>query len=211
MKIGIDMDGVIARFTMRAIENCKKVFGLEVIYDEIRIPQFANMIWDQLTVEQQANYPTKGHLYNDLCPPGFFEELEPFPGAIQAVKDLYSAGHKIIFLTKPLEWKYSAPEKIAWLKYFFSDIEYRVIMVSDMTCKHLVGVDVLVDDDPRALIKLPPYHGICISQPWNKEFREKSYNGIVAEDFRAAAQFLLNNEKMMGWFDKGGLDATTID
>lgn len=221
MKLCIDMDGVIANFTERAIMMTDRVYKLKLTCDDLRETRIGNLIRNRLldrTYNEQVGFTgivanlhsmvdEEKEIYKKICPKGFFASLSPYPNAIEAVKSLDNAGHEIIFLTKPLEWKHSSSEKIEWLNEYFNDIRYSVIMVSDMSSKHMIQCDCLIDDDPRALVKLPPYHGICIARPWNKEFREKSYEGIVANSMAEAAEWLLANEDFMSLSDKGGFDA----
>ena len=206
MKLCIDLDGVLANFTSKALEQVKKIYDIEMKYEDITKARIGEMVWDKMSEEQREKYG-EPNVYGDICPAGFFYSLDTYPGAVEGVKNLYHAGHKIIFLTKPLEWKHSSSEKMEWLDLHFNDIEYSVIMVSDMSSKYRVQCDCLIDDDPRALVKLPPYHGICIARPWNKEFREKYYEGIVVDSMREASEWLINNEDFMSLPDRGGIDA----
>ena len=210
LKICVDMDGVLANFTQNAVLMANTLWNLELTYDSITEPQIGKLIINELYKRAKKDYDLSGfedNIYKKLCPKGFFFYLDPYPNAIKAVKNLYEAGHEIIFLTKPLEWKYSSSEKIAWLDKYFGDIKYSIIMVSDMSSKYMIQCDCLIDDDPRALVKLPPYHGICIARPWNKEFREKMYEGIVVDSMEAAANWLLENQEFMSLPDRGGIDA----
>lgn len=206
MKLCVDMDGVIANFTGRACMVASEAFGINLTYNEVIEARISTLIKDKLKLAERE-LPSDKEIYEKLCPPGFFGSLNDYPDAVEGVKRLYCAGNKIIFLTKPLEWRHSSSEKIDWLKKHFSDIEYSVIMVSDMSSKYMVQCDCLIDDDPRALEKLPPYHGICIARPWNEEFRLKQYEGIVVGSMAAAADWLLENQEFMSLPDRGGIDA----
>ena len=80
-------------------------------------------------------------------------------------------------------------------------------MVSDMESKHLISANVFIDDDPRALASMDRYSSICIEQPWNEEYREKSYEGFCCKNIFDAALFIRENKKFFMQLDKGGLDA----
>jgi 5'(3')-deoxyribonucleotidase len=207
MKICIDMDGTIANFSDLAIRKVRSNFGIEIKNEELEVPNIGKITWDKMTGQQRSGYKSYLDLYKFICPPGFFRELNPFLGATNAVKELYNIGAKIIFLTKPLDWTYSTQEKMDWLNIYFKDIEYSVIMVNDMTSKSMIDCDILIDDDPLALMKLPPYNGICIERPWNKEFREKAYTGISVKEMYDASEFIIKNFEFMSQKDKGAFDA----
>lgn len=204
---GIDLDGVIAGFTELAIENVKKEFHIDVTYEEMYIPNIGKIVWDKMSDKEKNGYNNYQELYARICPAGFFSYLKPIGNSVQSVKNLYSAGCRIVFITKPMDWQYSTNEKYEWLKRYFKDIEYSVVMVDSMQAKKLFDVDVLVDDDAYALMKLAPYNRICIKTPWNKEYREKGYEGISVNNFDEAAEFIINNLDFYSQKDKEGLDA----
>ena len=190
MLIGIDMDGVLARFTKRAIENAASEFNVVFTEEEVVSPPFAQMVWEKMPegTEKLKWADNPNRMYELICPRGFFEELEPYEGAVDAVKALYNCGHQIVIITKPLEWANSTQEKMRWLRKHFSDIQYSVIMVGSVDAKAMVDVDVMIDDDPRVIKAFADkysYHGvyqgnkndpiaskvIVIDQPWNQNIR----------------------------------------
>ena len=205
--VGIDMDNTICNFVKEANKNFKNEFNEIIPYDDIYIPRMEKIIWERLSDNKKAEYKNYNELKDIMVPVGFFEKLEPLGDSVNSIKKLYNAGCKIIFITKPMEWKFSTSEKYNWLKKYFSDIQYSVAMVDSMQTKKLFNFDVLVDDDAYALMKLPPYSKICINTPWNKEYREKSYEGISVDNFDEAAKFILNNLDFYSQKDKEGLDA----
>ena len=63
---------------------------------------------------------------------GAYLELEPMPGAVEAVKDLEAAGFLVFALTKiPRSNPYAATEKLLWAKRHFSSLEDRIIITPD--------------------------------------------------------------------------------
>lgn len=208
--VAIDMDNTICNFVDEANKNFKEEFNIIIPYNEIYIPRMEKILWERLSDIQKKPYRDYHELEGIMVPLGFFYNLKPIGDSIESVKNLYRAGCKIIFITKPMEWKYSTWEKNEWLRKYFNDIQYSVAMVDSMEAKKLFNVDVLIDDDAYALMKLPPYSKICIKTPWNKVYREKGYEGISVDNFDVAAKFILDNLDFYKQEDKEGLDGPKI-
>ena len=193
MRIAVDMDGTIVDFTTEFKTKIETTFGVECNAGYID----AKWVYDNLTDEQKAQYSDHREIYEDLCGAGFFLNLKPFPGAIEAVSELFDEGHEIYFLTKPLNWDRSAPEKALWLKKYFPGRKYRIIMVDSAKSKHIIDVDVIVDDDKRVLCGDSMAMKICIAQPWNQEFRDgmSTYDEmiVVAADMTEATDIILGS------------------
>ena len=186
--IAIDMDGTIADFTTKSFEKVKELYGIKLTKDDAYKPKTAELVWERMTDQQKNKYENKNEIYGEICSAGFFLSLKPFDGAIEGVKHLAEDGHEIVFLTKPLNWDRSAPEKAKWLKKHFPDLDYTIIMVDSVKAKHLIDVDVLVDDDSRVLEGVELAVPICIAQPWNEKDRDKYV--IVAESFANAVEMI---------------------
>lgn len=191
MILAIDMDGTIVDFKTKFKENIKKLYGIEC--DEGYVN--GKTVYKELDESIKKKYKSYKDIYDDVCAEGFFIDLDPYPGAIDAINELYEYGHEIIFLTKVLNWKRSASEKAIWLNKHLGNIKYKTIMVDHVSCKHIVEADLIVDDDSRILegVYIPK---ICIAQPWNKEYRENSvddYNLMIAESFVEAKDIILTN------------------
>lgn len=206
LNICIDMDGVIAKFTDSAFVMAKEVFDLELTIEDMVHSKIGNIIWNKLPISKRLQLSNEREIYKYLCPEGFFESLEIYDGAVKAIKMLSDFGHNITFLTKPLEWRYSSNEKIKWLNKYFGNIDYSVIMVSDMQAKHIIDADLIIDDDPRVLEGIEEKRAICIARKWNEEYRVKQYNGVTVENIYEAAQFIIKNEKYYLQLDKEGLE-----
>jgi len=169
MKIGVDMDGVIANFTSSALRNVKKTWGISITYDEVINHRMNDTVWSHMNEEDKSNFDgRKRDMYKHICPPGFFEELDPYEGAIESLKILHRL-HDVVIITKPLEYTYCPREKHAWLLKHLG-FEPKLIMVDSMETKALIDVDFMIDDDPRVLKNLSTAVGIAVERPWNKEF-----------------------------------------
>ncbi|XP_029456424.1 5'(3')-deoxyribonucleotidase, cytosolic type [Rhinatrema bivittatum] len=78
--------------------------------------------------------------------PGFFLDLEPVPGAIEAMKEMSNMDNIEVFIcTSPLrQYKHCVQEKYLWVeKHLGLKFVERIIMTRDKT---LVAADLLFDD-----------------------------------------------------------------
>ena len=167
--IGIDMDGVIADFTTLAIKRTNELYGLNFKLEDMVEPRIAHYVYGLLSDKVKAKYNNPEDMYRDICPNGFFYDISPFKGAIEAVKEI-SKQHKIIFITKVLDWEYCPKDKKRWLEKYFPDMEYEILLTTSMQVKGLVEVDVIVEDDHRTIESLKYATGILIRQPWNENY-----------------------------------------
>lgn len=196
MILGLDMDGVVADFISGAIKIVKNTWGLELTHNDVKSAQFAEVaLWSKFSDEERAKYNSPRDLYNIICPKGFFETLNPIPGAVDAVERL-SKFAKIVFVTKPIEWVDCPSEKRNWLKRYLPDIDYTVVFVNKMEDKQYVAVDVMVDDDPRVLSSLTTAIGMLIEQPWNKDYREEN-KVLSAKSLKEAVPILQEMEHQL--------------
>lgn len=199
------MDGVICDFTHPCLRKVNKLYNLELKMEDVTIPSFAELVKEGVKEKfgkEAAAKLKKEEIYKEVCGEGYFKSLRAFPGAVEAVKELYHEGFEIVIVTKPLEWRYSSAEKMAWLKKRFSDIEYSVIMVHKTSDKHRVMVDFLIDDDPRCLGG--EYStGICIEHTWNKEYLETHPDMVSVPSLKDAATHII---KLKDYFFKEELN-----
>ncbi|XP_019512301.1 PREDICTED: 5'(3')-deoxyribonucleotidase, mitochondrial isoform X2 [Hipposideros armiger] len=78
----------------------------------------------------------------------FFFDLEPLPGAVEAVKQMANLENTDVFIcTSPIKmYKYCPYEKYAWVeKHFGPDFLEQVVLTRDKT---VVSADLLIDDRP---------------------------------------------------------------
>lgn len=80
--------------------------------------------------------------------PGFYRELVPIPGAVDAIARLAAAGHTIFIVTSPFVTNPTcASDKLDWVtRYLGPEWAKRVVITSDKT---IVRGDFLIDDKPE--------------------------------------------------------------
>jgi 5'-nucleotidase len=100
---------------------------------------------------------------------GFVLGLEPFEGAIEALKTMRSEGHEVKICTTPLSGnKYSVEEKTAWVeKHLGKEWLKNLISIKD---KSLVEGDYLIDDKPEiTTTSIPKWEQIIFDAPYNRK------------------------------------------
>jgi 5'-nucleotidase len=143
MRLVLDMDGVIADFMKRWLEQYNHLTGENVQVNDITGPKTSKFVKDPHT------------LYRLKDAPGFIRSLEPMPGAIDGVHELHSKGHEIIFLSNGTRCPSSGHEKREWLFYYFHRLwKIPPLILAYAGHKKYVPGDVLLEDTPKNLENL---------------------------------------------------------
>jgi 5'-nucleotidase len=165
MTILVDMDGVIADYSKAHLE---KVAG--------RLPHLVPYIEDaRLSWRSEERFPEEHRDAVEALAlePGFFENLEPIEGGLEAVRALMDAGHDVRICTAPKKiHTYCVPEKYNWIKKHLGQ-EYveRIIMTRDKT---LTQGDLLIDDKPEITgAGTPQWEHIVFDRPYNKHVPQR--------------------------------------
>jgi 5'-nucleotidase len=103
-----------------------------------------------------------------LSEPGFYSELEPIPGALEAIYQMDEEGYEIFIVTSP--WVSNptcASDKLRWIeRYLGTSWSGRTIITSDKT---VVRGDVLFDDKGHITgADEPTWEQVLITQPHNR-------------------------------------------
>lgn len=105
--------------------------------------------------------------------PGFYRDLEPFEGAVEAYHKMVEAGHRVQFATSP--WWSNATclqdKSESILEHFGEEAQRTMILTSDKTA--LRG-DYLFDDKPEISGEYTPtWTQILYDQPYNRTVEGK--------------------------------------
>jgi len=104
---------------------------------------------------------------------GPWTDMEPIPGALDAVKAFRKAGHRVVFVTSPwascTDWAYV---RTGWLRRNMGAGMQDVVITS---AKELVRGDVFVDDKPEnvAAWREPDYPGRLRGYIWDAPYNRK--------------------------------------
>jgi 5'-nucleotidase len=99
--------------------------------------------------------------------PGFYADLPPIPGAIEALQEL-AEQHDVFLCSRPLRnYAHCLAEKYACIeKHLGKDWMDRTILTRDKT---LIRGDVLIDDNPSiAGLVVPSWEHVLFTRPWNQ-------------------------------------------
>lgn len=143
MRLGFDLDGVLADFNGRAIEQYNYITNEGIKPEHIKSTNTAKWVGDPYTMRKIIEAT------------GFMRSLDPLPGAIDSINKLVKDGHEIVFVSNGTNCVSSGHEKREWLKYYFGKLwKYPPLVLTYH--KNLVRVDCLIDDTPRNLDNLHP-------------------------------------------------------
>lgn len=161
MRILIDMDGVIADFDREFLQRWRKRHP-----DKFYVP-----LEERNTFYVKEQYPDelKPLVTEILLEPGFFRDMVPVPGAVDALIEMDARGFEVFICSSPLSaYKNSTLEKYEWVeKTLGFPWTKRVILTKDKT---IVTGDFLIDDKPAitGVVKSPTWEHILYDRLYNR-------------------------------------------
>lgn len=164
-RILVDLDDTIADWSARYDAGLDAREGTENIprsHDQVAFDLFANRTPAEKRIIREV-----------MADPGFYAELEPIPGAIEALYEMVAAEHQVFLVTSP--WVSNptcASDKLRWVEqHLGTNWSKRTIITADKT---VVAGDVLFDDKGNITgIDTPPWRQILVDQPHNHEIEGK--------------------------------------
>lgn len=160
IRLGIDLDGVVANF----IEGWMLLYNMEF---------GGNLTADMVDHWDAAHDLTHFTDMNDFWQwagasgngPTIFRELPPYPGALETLGELATCNDIVILTMKP-DW--AGPDTFSWI----ADHHIPTREVHLIRDKWKVECDIYLDDSPfavPALVKNRPDSIVCrFVRPWNK-------------------------------------------
>jgi 5'(3')-deoxyribonucleotidase len=160
MRLGIDLDGVVANFTQGWMDFYNAEFGTSLVFED-------STHWGDLVDLTRFNDIDEFWEWSsDLDGHSIFWHLDPFPGAVEAIRSLVDAGHQIVVVTtKP---DFAIRDTHQWIE------RHRIpaAEVHILEDKWLIDADVYLDDGPHVLPGLLQHRSdrtICrYIRPWNR-------------------------------------------
>jgi len=161
----IDLDDVLADYNGLALGRYHALHPDRLYIPPEEITTF--YIKDSYPAELR---PLLEEVYNE---PGFFRDIPPIPGGLEAVQEIADKGHHVFICSAPLLTNPTcASDKYDWVKsHLGAEWEEKLILSRDKT---LIAGDYLVDDKPSIKgCRTPSWKHILYTQPCNAHIRDK--------------------------------------
>lgn len=159
MIILCDMDGVICDLHRPWIDWYNRRFTDTLSVDDIRS-------WEMRDV---VRADARENVYDFLQKPKLYCDLEPLPGAIEALTRLHKK-HRVILVSTPSRDPQTAADKLTWVEKHLPWARRSYMLTAH---KDLVRGDVFIDDAPHNLAAYyrawPAAHLVCVDWPYNKD------------------------------------------
>jgi len=180
MKIGIDIDDVLAEFARGYLEKYKEKYGKEVKFEDI----FSFDLWKPLGISKQESIELADSYYDSPE----FDNIDLVEGAFEIIKKL-NKEHKLFFITsRPLKIK---DKTNLFLNKYFSDINFELVFSNDFfgsqrkskseICREL-GIGLLIEDNKSYSLDCAK-KGIKVflfDKPWNKNFEHENVERVYS-------------------------------
>ena len=166
----IDMDGVICDFNQKLLKLAHERLGAPLFTREDCVTFYTEEIFEPKFREWAAKLSDE---------PGFFEDLLPVTGAVEALHEMEALGFKVFICTAPKKF-YNNPscaeEKHRWvMKHLGKKWTERIILSRDKT---LVHGAVLIDDKPDVTgVASPVWKHVYFDQPYNRDVDKPRITG----------------------------------
>ena len=159
MRLGIDLDGVVANFTKGWMDFYNDQFGTSFVVEDSKR-------WNDLVdLTHFKDIDEFWDWSSDLDGRSVFWHLEPFPGAVEALHRFADEGHDIIVITtKPA---FAETDTLDWIDHH--DIPAREVHITERKWEYECAI--YLDDGPHILPRLVqhrPEATVCrYVRPWN--------------------------------------------
>lgn len=152
MRIFIDVDGVLAKTSEKAIALYNKEHSQTVSVDDL-------IFW-----EYEKCPKLKAEASEMFLREGFFKDIDLMEGAQEMVRALSKMGHDLIIATAVYQNGYV--DRHEWLSKWFPEIPEKNYIFG--TRKDLLAGDVILDDKVSNLIGGSTTFSVLLDRPWNQ-------------------------------------------
>lgn len=162
----VDLDGPLADFEGEFLKQWRKQFPNEFFIPfEQRRTFFFNDEYPEHLRKEAARV---------IATAGFFADLSPVPGGVDAIKEMIALNHKVVVCTSDIYTNTTGlADKRIWVqKYLGHDFAKTMIFTRDKT---LVRGNYLIDDKPEITgLLAPDWTQIIFDQPFNRHITDKA-------------------------------------
>lgn len=186
MRIGLDLDGVVANFTQGWMDFYNAEFGTSLVFED-------SQHWGDLVGLTHFHDIDEFWAWaSDLNGHSIFRHLDPFPGAVEATRSLVDAGHQLVVITtKP---GFAHDDTRHWIEHHrIPTAELHIVSNND---KWKIDCRVYLDDGPHVLpglVEHRPDSVVCrYVRPWNEPL-EGAVDVRDFDEFREVVDRLTND------------------
>lgn len=158
LRLGIDLDGVVADFNSGWMARYNREFDAHLEASHV-------VSWDGMVGLTHFASMDEFWAWAQLGGASIFRELPAFPGAVETMTRL-AADHRVVIVSSKFDW--AIPDTLAWL----SEQRVPAREIHFVWDKTSVPCDVYLEDAPHnleALVAAHPDALVCrMVQPWNK-------------------------------------------
>lgn len=188
LRLGIDLDGVVADFNTGWITAYNDCFGAGLATEMV-------ISWDSpLELTHFTDMDAFWAWARDHGGSSVFRHLEPYPGALETLRALAGDGHDIVVLTAKPDW--AVHDTLEWI----SDHRLPTREIHFTERKHQVECDIYLDDAPEQVRALADHRAatatVCrFVRAWNTPVVEavdvhdwEEFQGLVRQRQGVAAR-----------------------
>lgn len=135
MRLGVDMDEVLADTLGKQLRVYNQHFGASLEPEHLNGCELLHIV-----PSDQQEYAAQM-----MCQPGFFSDLQPMRGALDAMERLCRF-HDVYIVSAATEFPESFQDKMRWIERYLPQIPTRRIVFCGE--KSILDLDCLVDDTP---------------------------------------------------------------
>ena len=161
LTIGVDMDGILVDLMPTWLDW----YHANLAHDD------ENVAIEDITRDLHHIVKAGKKVFDALNTPGWFKDLPELPGAIAALKLLVEQGHHVVICTSPGNSVDAPSDKTRWIRRNAPFLDKTNMIITHQ--KHLCCFDVLIDDDPKKIMKYkmtwPKAKVMGIAWPWNTD------------------------------------------
>ena len=164
MIILVDMDDTIEQLLSALVKRANERFHRSAAVDDISD-------WSIVCAYPEIE---KRQILNLMYEPGFWDTVEPVPGAADALRYLMDKGHQVYIVTAT-EFDH-IPEKMERVLFrYFPFLSLDQVIITGR--KQMIRGDVLIDDGIHNL-EGGEYRKILFTAPYNKDYDAEA-NGMI--------------------------------
>ncbi len=164
MTILVDMDDTIEQLLKAWVSRANEKFGRNVTLDDITG-------WN---VAAPYSGLTRKQIYDVTYEKGFWESVEPMPGAAEALRHFMEEGHEVYIVTAT-EIEHVEEKMKGLLFRYFPFISWSQVIITSR--KQMIRGDVLIDDGIHNL-EGGEFKKIMFTAPHNRHYDAEA-NGMI--------------------------------